>query len=155
MLMNRFVIVRKSKEIPVFYEHLKDFGNNRLEWINHLRFKGFEFNLLSRSWLYHLRHRQSAVAMSYDQKKDVNGKILQIREAELDQLYKGTWRLPLCNNAQEVYSNPTGMTVEQFLERKDMEEYVPQSASFKKDMELAQKFAKKREYLKRKSKKTH
>lgn len=93
--------------------------------------------------------------MNYDQKKDVNGVILQIREAELDQLYKGTWRLPLCKNVHETYHNPKGMTVQKYLEKKEMEEYRPQSDSYKKDLELAQKFAKKREYMKKKAKKNH
>ena len=149
-IINRFVIVRKSHEIPEFYEYLKDFGFNRLEWIIHLRFRGFEFNLLSQSWLYHVKHHQSQVAQNYDQKKDINGKILQIREAELNSLYQGGWRLPLCKNTHESYSNPTGMTVQGLLEKVEQENYKPHTHAIQKDMELAQKFAKKREYLKKK-----
>ena len=49
--------------MPLFYTYLQDFGKNRLEWINHLRFKGFHFSLLGQSWLVHLRHRQSSLAV--------------------------------------------------------------------------------------------
>ena len=146
------MIVKKSKDIPDFFEELRDHGNNRLEWVNHLRFRGFEFNLLSQSWLYHMKHRPSALAANYDQKRDVNGKILQIREFELNEQYKNVWRLPLCKGMEESYTNPTGMTMKQYLERKEMEEFKPQSDAFKKDMELAQKFAKRREFLKKKKK---
>ena len=153
LLTYRFVIVKKSPEVPLFFEYLKDYGNNRLEWINHLRFKGFEFNLLSQSWLYHVKHKPSALATNYDQKRDVNGKILQLRESELNELYKETWRLPLCNNAQESYGVQT-ITVKKYLERIEMEEKKKQTESYKKDMAIAQKFAKRREQRMKKKNKT-
>ena len=83
----------------------------------------------------------------------MNGKILQLRESELNELYKETWRLPLCNNAQESYGVQT-ITVKKYLERIEMEEKKKQTESYKKDMAIAQKFAKRREQRMKKKNKT-
>lgn len=135
--------------MPLFYTYLQDFGKNRLEWINHLRFKGFHFSLLGQSWLVHLRHRQSSLADHYDQKKDINGKIIRIREAELDGMYKGAWRLPLCETQEAPYTNPFGFSVQQLLEREEREYQKSQSPSYKRDKEIMEKFAKRRKMKKK------
>ena len=136
--------MKKTNDIPQFYTHLQDFGKNRLEWLTHLRFKGFHFALLGQSWLYHLRHQQSSLAEHYDQKKDINGKIMHIREAELSAMYKGTWRLPLCGVTEQEYTNPFGMTVEQLLEKEEREMQKIHSPAYKRDREIMEKFAKRK-----------
>ena len=138
-----FVLVRKSPSVPEFEEHMEDYGNNRLEWINHLRFRGFRFTLLSQSWLYHLRHKPSELSVNYDRKRDVNSKILSIKEFEFSQQYKDNWRLPLCEGMEESYPNP-GMTLDKYLENIRREDSRKQSEWYLKDQRTIQKFAKKK-----------
>ena len=149
-LTRSFVIVKKTSAVPAFYTRLQDFGKNRLEWLTHLRFSGFHFALRGQSWLYHLRHRQSSLAERYDQKKDINGKIMRIREAELSEQYKGVWRLPLCGVSEQAYSNPYGMSVEQLLEREEREQQKSQSPAYKRDKEIMEKFAKRKKNKRKK-----
>jgi hypothetical protein len=148
------VIVRKSSAVPAFYEKFSNYGKNRLEWVNHLRFRGFQFRLLSFSWLFHLRHR-SVVQTSYDPKKDNTASIFQILEWEHSEQYKDTWRIPLCNNMQESYSNPSGLTVDQFLEEKakqEKEEKPDLSYIRESDRKIVEQFLKRRKQKKNKVK---
>ena len=135
-------MVRKSAEVPVFEEVMEDYGSNRLEWVNHLRLRGFKFSLLSQSWLYHLRHKPSRVSPTSDRKQERNMKILQILGYERNQKYAGQWRLPLCSG-EETYPDP-GMTVEQYLARVQREDERKKSESYLKEQEIVKKFAQKK-----------
>ena len=147
--MNRFVIVKKTDNVPSFYDKFEDFGRNRLEWFNHLRFRGFNFSLLSASWMYHLKHATSQAAAQYEPAKSVNEKIWQIRESELFELFKERKMLPLCGQITESHPNPVGMSVERFLEKKDRDERNSKSYMNSKDREIAEKFKKRMAYLKK------
>lgn len=41
-----FVIVRKSRSLPRFDVRFSEYGYNRQQWIQHLRYLGFEFKVL-------------------------------------------------------------------------------------------------------------
>lgn len=137
------MIVRRSSHVPPFFDKFLDHGMNRLEWINHLRFRGFHFSLFTQSWLYHLRHSSPDTSGPITSQND---KILKIRESELFELYKGQWMLPVCGMTTENHPNPVGMSVKEFLEKKERDK----SKMSTRDKEIAERFAKRREYLKSK-----
>ena len=71
------------------------------------------------------------------------------REAELDGMYKGAWRLPMCETQEAPYTNPFGFSVQQLLEREEREYQKSQSPSYKRDKEIMEKFAKRRKMKKK------
>ena len=142
--------MKKTKFVPAFFEKFVDYGQNRLEWVNHLRFRGFHVSLMSQGWLFHLKHTQSASAAKQPLRA-VNEKIEKIREAEEFEKYRGEWMVPVCGQTEESHPNPVGMTVEEFLEKQTQSQaQSPKTKRLSRDQELAEKFAKKREYMKRK-----
>lgn len=141
-MTRRFVMVRKSEAVPAFEEALENHGSNRLEWVNHLRLRGFRFTLLSQSWLYHLRHKPVKTSLAADKKQEVNMKILQILGYERNQKYAGQWRLPLCSG-EENYPNP-GMTVEKYLNQLQLEDMRKKSKAYQEEQKIMEKFARKR-----------
>ncbi len=142
-LIFSFVIVRHSAQVPLFYDKLVDHGRNRLEWINHLRYRGFHFSLLTQSWLYHLRHSSQEVTGS---RAYQNSMIFENRESELSEKYQGHWMLPLCNIKTESHSSPSSMSVTKVIEKPGREKVKKLS----RDEEIVRKFAKRREQLKNK-----
>ena len=145
------MIVKKTKFVPAFFEKFVDYGQNRLEWVNHLRFRGFHFSLMSQGWLFHLKHVQSASAAKQPLRA-VNEKIEKIREAEEFEQFRGEWMIPVCGQTEESHPNPVGMTVEEFLEKQTQMQAQSKLKKLSRDQELAEKFAKKREFMKRKQK---
>ena len=133
-MTRRFVMVRKSEAVPAFEEALENHGSNRLEWVNHLRLRGFRFTLLSQSWLYHLRHKPMKTSLAADKKQEVNMKILQILGYERNQKYAGQWRLPLCSG-EENYPNP-GMTVEKYLNQLQLEDMRKKSKAYQEEQKI-------------------
>lgn len=134
------MVVRKSAAVPRFEEVMDGcYDGNRLEWVNHLRLRGFRFTLLSQSWLYHLRHKPARSSVDADRRQEANLKILQILGYERSQKYAGQWRLPLCAG-EESYPNP-GMTVEEYLSRMQREDQRKKSKSYLEEEELKRKFA--------------
>ena len=97
--------MKKTKFVPAFFEKFVDYGQNRLEWVNHLRFRGFHFSLMSQGWLFHLKHTQSACAAKQPLRA-VNEKIEKIREAEEFEKYRGEWMVPVCGQTEESHPNP-------------------------------------------------
>ena len=57
-IMNSFLIVAKTPELPRFTPSFIDYGYNRMEWVAHLRYAGYRFSVLSQAWGFHLRHEK-------------------------------------------------------------------------------------------------
>ena len=145
--------MRKSEAVPAFEEALENYGSNRLEWVNHLRLRGFRFTLLSQSWLYHLRHKPAKTSLAADKKQEVNMKILQILGYERNQKCAGQWRLPLCSG-EESYPNP-GTTVEKYLNQLQLEDMRKKSKAYLEKQKLMEKFARKRKNRRQRQQQQH
>lgn len=50
-----YVMVKKNG-IPLFDERFINYGYNKVEWIEHLRYMGFEFHVLSQSYAVDMPH---------------------------------------------------------------------------------------------------
>lgn len=50
-----YVMVKKSK-VPLFDERFINYGYNKVQWIENLRYLGFEFHVLSQSYAVDMPH---------------------------------------------------------------------------------------------------
>ncbi|KAK8816770.1 hypothetical protein WA577_002167 [Blastocystis sp. JDR] len=64
------LIVRNHDSLPAFNPSFIDYGFNRVEWVNHLRFSGYQFSVLSQGWAFHARHPLSNWRQLFGKKSD-------------------------------------------------------------------------------------
>ena len=50
-------MVRKTPELPLFDERFVDYGLNKVEWIETLRYLGYEFYVLSHAFAVDVPHK--------------------------------------------------------------------------------------------------
>ena len=50
-------MVRRSSHLPLFDERFINYGFNKVEWIETLRYRGFEFYILSQSFAFDIPHQ--------------------------------------------------------------------------------------------------
>lgn len=50
-------MVRRFEKLPFFDERFINYGHNKIQWIEHLRYSGFEFNVLSHSYAVDIPHQ--------------------------------------------------------------------------------------------------
>ena len=58
-------MVKKSSFLPLFNEDFYNYGFNKVQWIEHLRYSGFEFYLAGKTFAVDVPHHESAYALSY------------------------------------------------------------------------------------------
>lgn len=51
-------MVRKTKELPLFEEKFINYGFNKVQWIEHLRYRGYEFHVLSHAYAVDMPHKE-------------------------------------------------------------------------------------------------
>ena len=54
--MEPYVMVRRSEKLPLFDERFINYGFNKVQWIEHLRYLGYEYYILSRSFAFDIPH---------------------------------------------------------------------------------------------------
>ena len=59
-----YVVLRKSPLLPMYEERFTGYGKNKIEQIVHLRYAGWRFQVLGRSFLTHFPHHKSAARVS-------------------------------------------------------------------------------------------
>ncbi|KAK8825384.1 hypothetical protein WA538_003080 [Blastocystis sp. DL] len=60
-----YVMLRKSSSIPLFDETFVNYGFNKVQWIEHLRHRGFEFFTSTQAFLVDIPHKKSNYASKY------------------------------------------------------------------------------------------
>lgn len=58
MMMGRYVMVRKSPMMPLFDERFVNYGYNKVQWLEHLRFVGYDFQILTKGFAVDIPHRK-------------------------------------------------------------------------------------------------
>ena len=53
-------MARRFEKTPLFDERFINYGHNKIQWIEHLRYAGFEFNVLSHSYAVDIPHQSSS-----------------------------------------------------------------------------------------------
>ena len=56
-ILEPYVMVRRFEKLPFFDERFINYGHNKIQWIEHLRYSGFEFNVLSHSYAVDIPHQ--------------------------------------------------------------------------------------------------
>ncbi|OAO15374.1 glycosyltransferase-like protein LARGE2-like protein [Blastocystis sp. ATCC 50177/Nand II] len=76
-----YVMVRRSEHLPPFDERFINYGFNKVEWVETLRYLGYEFYVLSHAFAVDAPHKQSNFAVQYS--KQFSG-----GEVEMLELYR-------------------------------------------------------------------
>ena len=51
-----YVMVRRTEILPLFDERFINYGFNKVQWIENLRYLGFEFSVLSQAFAVDIPH---------------------------------------------------------------------------------------------------
>lgn len=51
-----YVMVRKTPELPLFDERFINYGFNKVEWIENLRYLGYEYHVLAQAYAIDIPH---------------------------------------------------------------------------------------------------
>ena len=51
-----YVMVRRTEHLPLFDERFINYGFNKVQWIEHLRYLGYEFSVLSQAFAIDIPH---------------------------------------------------------------------------------------------------
>jgi len=81
-LSNRYepyVVLRKTPLLPTFEERFRGYGKNKIQNLVHLRYAGWHFSVLSKSFLVHFPHHKSAARLAWED---------SAHRARMDDLYK-------------------------------------------------------------------
>lgn len=54
--MEPYVMVRRTEQLPLFDERFINYGFNKVQWIENLRYLGFEFSVLSQAFAVDIPH---------------------------------------------------------------------------------------------------
>ena len=92
-------MVRRTETLPMLNENFINYGFNKVEWIENLRYLGYEFYILSQSFAIDVPHElydkavdndcRSTFAINYKQSfKDENPEMLKVYRRFLEKMRK-------------------------------------------------------------------
>ena len=55
-VQRRYLILRKSAKLPAFDERLVNYGYNKVQWLEHLRYVGYRYSILSNGYSVDIPH---------------------------------------------------------------------------------------------------
>ncbi|KAK8796405.1 hypothetical protein WA588_000540 [Blastocystis sp. NMH] len=77
--MEPYVMVRRTEQLPLFDERFINYGFNKVQWIENLRYLGFEFSVLSQAFAVDIPHSSSGYAKDYSKEfKERNVEMLHL-----------------------------------------------------------------------------
>ena len=105
---DRYVMVRRSENTPLFDPRFVNYGYNKMELIQHLRYKGFRFFVLVNSFAMDMPHRNSYFRNRFLNK---TARVNPMEElytsfvADLARRYQTRQKIPICvsNKTREFY----------------------------------------------------
>ena len=100
------MILKRSPSTPLFDERFVNYGYNKIQLIEHLRFKGYDFLVLMNSYAMDMPHRMSPMRTSFSKHEhestSMSGLFVEFRK-ELQKQYGDKPSMPLCSKS--TYSN--------------------------------------------------
>ncbi|KAK8799440.1 hypothetical protein WA158_005989 [Blastocystis sp. Blastoise] len=94
---NKYIMVRKTASLPMFDPRFINYGKNKIQWIEELRYKGWTFSILTNSFAIDIPHPRSRFAVDYIHQWDTN-----MRKVEMVNLYNSFLK--------DLYTNNTDNT---------------------------------------------
>lgn len=91
-LSNRYepyVVLQRTPDLPRFEEQFTGYGKNKIQNLVHLRYSGWRFAVLPRSFLIHFPHHKSAARLEWENKEEqvIDNPDVQHR-AHMDSVYR-------------------------------------------------------------------
>ncbi|KAK8806284.1 hypothetical protein WA171_007368 [Blastocystis sp. BT1] len=86
--MEPYVMVRRSETLPLFDERFINYGFNKVQWIEYLRYLGYEYYILSRSFAFDIPHAPSKYAKEYIARFKENPDMLRLYRRFLNEIRK-------------------------------------------------------------------
>ena len=65
MFQEPYLMVRRSLSLPLFDERFINYGYNKVQWVEHLRWIGYQFALIIQSFAVDVPHPPSEYAKSW------------------------------------------------------------------------------------------
>mmetsp|Transcript_16132 Transcript_16132/g.61522 ORF Transcript_16132/g.61522 Transcript_16132/m.61522 type:complete len:232 (-) Transcript_16132:101-796(-) len=102
-----YFVVRKSKWLPRFDTRFTGYGKNKIQWVIHLRYRGWKFSVLPRVFVTHFPHPSSSARDVFFSDKNNRGQVAEQFSAFLEELHLESQRkhyqvsLPLCSKEDQ------------------------------------------------------
>ena len=105
---DRYVMLRRSKNTPLFDPRFVNYGYNKMQLIQHLRYKGFRFYVLVNSFAMDMPHRNSRFRNRFLNKTMKTKPMEELYSSFMDELerqYGSNRKIPICisNKTKDFY----------------------------------------------------
>ena len=84
-----YIFIKRSEHMPMFNEIFYNYGRNKVEWIEHLRYLGYKFAILVQGFGVDIPHPRSYFEIKYRNSK-VNGMLpfIDVFNKVFEEIYK-------------------------------------------------------------------
>ena len=85
-----YVVLRKTPWTPRYEERFTGYGKNKIQHLVHLRYAGWRFSVIGRSFLTHFPHHKSAARVEWEGATDSEGNVAATtrHRRHMDRLYR-------------------------------------------------------------------
>lgn len=103
-------MLRRSRNTPIFDTRFVNYGYNKMQLIQHLRYKGYTFYVLVNSFAMDMPHRNSNFRKQFLYKKENTDAMGQLYSSFLEELtnqYSSRGMIPICksNKTKNFYKS--------------------------------------------------
>ena len=79
-IMIRYIIVRKTPEMPRFDERFAHYAYNKVQWIEHLRYRGYAFWVVTDAFAFDIPHPPYIFFRNDDDFIDLHSEKISLRK---------------------------------------------------------------------------
>ena len=109
-LIDRYVMLNRTRNTPLFDPRFINYGYNKVQFIEHLRYLGYKFLILTKSFAVDMPHRNSRYKSKFLGENGTSTNMdhmYSVFREELKAKYPMRQRLPICasKKAKNLYKN--------------------------------------------------
>jgi len=97
------VVVPNLRSTPKFDERFLGYGKNKIQWVQHLRFSGFEFHVLPSAYVVHCPHPPSVSRQNWAQYRGKKDRLF--RDFITERMRNATIRTTMCGGGARARSS--------------------------------------------------
>ena len=86
-----YVVVRKSNVLPLFDERFVNYAYNKVQWLEHLRYRGYAFSILTNGFAVDVPHPLYVVILIMRCSSSLRKKFMETREKSNETLNLGVY----------------------------------------------------------------